>query len=130
MPADNVILGNYIGTDVTGKKALPNATDGVMDIGYPSEDTIGGTVAGAGNIIAFNGGAAVNAEDAFIQQNSIFANGSGINSAYRRPCSRRPVPAPALAARRYRGLAMRGPRSSFSPTPRGTHLVKARRTFI
>ena len=32
VPADNVILGNYIGTDVTGKKALPNATDGVMDI--------------------------------------------------------------------------------------------------
>ena len=88
MPADNVILGNYIGTDVTGKKALPNATDGVMDIGYPSEDTIGGTVAGTGNIIAFNGGAAVNAEDAFIQQNSIFANGSGINSAYEAPDAR------------------------------------------
>ena len=41
---NNLIVGNFIGTDVTGKNALPNTSDGVRDVG--SNDTIGGTVAG------------------------------------------------------------------------------------
>lgn len=48
----NVIEGNYIGTDLTGQKGLPNGGEGVN---VASDGlTIGGTAAGAGNIIAAN----------------------------------------------------------------------------
>ncbi|MGO8747426.1 MAG: beta strand repeat-containing protein [Thermoguttaceae bacterium] len=49
----NVIEGNYIGTDVTGTIAVPNRGDGVGLNGTP-QTTIGGTVAGAGNVISGN----------------------------------------------------------------------------
>ena len=51
---NNVVEGNLIGTDATGMFALGNLADGViLDIG-PSHTTIGGTVAGAGNVISGN----------------------------------------------------------------------------
>jgi parallel beta-helix repeat protein len=54
----NTVQGNYIGTDVTGAVALGNAGHGVIINDAPG-NTIGGTAAGAGNTIAFNGGAGV-----------------------------------------------------------------------
>ncbi len=52
---DNVsgtqVLGNYIGTDQTGKNALANSV-GVQDFGH--NNTIGGSVKGAGNVISGN----------------------------------------------------------------------------
>ena len=57
----NVVAGNYIGTDVTGLRALGNgsgtssAGDGVDLIGINSiNNTIGGSVAAAGNLISGN----------------------------------------------------------------------------
>ena len=50
----NVVQGNSIGTDVTGTVGLPNGNDGVFIFGGSSNNSIGGTVAGAGNRIAFN----------------------------------------------------------------------------
>ena len=50
----NTIQGNYIGTDVTGTAALGNASYGVFIYAAPSNNTIGGTAAGAGNIISGN----------------------------------------------------------------------------
>ncbi len=49
----NTIQGNYIGTDVTGTTAVPNFY-GVMVIQGPSNNMVGGTVAGAGNLISGN----------------------------------------------------------------------------
>ncbi len=49
---DNLIEGNLIGTDAAGTVALAYATDGI-DIS--SDDTVGGTAAGAGNVISGNG---------------------------------------------------------------------------
>jgi hypothetical protein len=50
----NVIQGNFIGTDATGAAALANGLSGV-DIGFGSSDNaVGGTASGAGNVIAFN----------------------------------------------------------------------------
>jgi hypothetical protein len=46
------IQGNFIGTDVTGTKALGNSTDGIL---APPFSIIGGTIAGAGNVISTNG---------------------------------------------------------------------------
>ena len=46
----NHIEGNYIGTDVTGTLALGNQYNGIA-IESSSSNTIGGTSAGAGNVI-------------------------------------------------------------------------------
>ena len=51
--ADNVIAGNYIGTDITGTVAIPNR-DGVELLAGSTANTVGGTSAGAGNLIAGN----------------------------------------------------------------------------
>ncbi len=50
---DNLVVGNSIGTDVTGTIALGNGGDGVY-IDQSLGDTIGGTATGAGNLISAN----------------------------------------------------------------------------
>jgi hypothetical protein len=50
---NNVIAGNYIGTDQTGKVAIPNRTNGVTLYGVAG-NMIGGTSDGAGNVISGN----------------------------------------------------------------------------
>jgi parallel beta-helix repeat protein len=54
----NRVIGNFIGTDTSGTGAVPNAAAGVL-IDVASSNTIGGTGAGEGNLIAFNGGPGV-----------------------------------------------------------------------
>ena len=53
-----VILGNFIGTDATGTHALGNAADGVL-LDTAASNMIGGTAAGARNIISGNSVAGV-----------------------------------------------------------------------
>ncbi len=59
----NLIAGNYIGTDATGKLALGNTGDGVQLNGAAS-NTVGGTTPGALNVIAANGGNGVLVQNA------------------------------------------------------------------
>ena len=54
----NTIQGNLIGTNAAGTAAIANVSDGVR-IGIGSDNTIGGTTAGAGNIISGNGGSGI-----------------------------------------------------------------------
>jgi hypothetical protein len=49
----NVIQGNLIGTDVSGRNPLGNGGDGILLEGS-SQNTIGGTQNGAGNVISAN----------------------------------------------------------------------------
>jgi hypothetical protein len=50
------ILGNYIGTDHTGMVAIPNSDAGILLVASTkSSFTIGGTAAGAGNVVSGNG---------------------------------------------------------------------------
>ena len=79
------VLGNRIGTTVSGKGALGNATEGVFIVGGASDNLIGdGTTAGA-NTIAFNGRDGVSVFDSTstgneVSRNSIFSNaGLGID---------------------------------------------------
>jgi hypothetical protein len=86
----NLVQGNYIGTDVTGNLAVDahgfpfgNGNNGV-EISGPANNLVGGTVAGAANVIANNGvfsgtgvGVLVNGSTATgngIRQNSIYQN--------------------------------------------------------
>ena len=50
---NNVVQGNFIGTDLTGTIALGNSGNDVVTLDSP-DNTIGGTTAGAGNLIAGN----------------------------------------------------------------------------
>ena len=49
----NRVIGNYIGTDVTGAADLGNTSDGVI-ISQAPNNIIGGTTAGERNLISGN----------------------------------------------------------------------------
>lgn len=75
----NVIKGNLIGTDVTGTAPLRNLDNGISAGG--SSTAIGGTAAGDGNVIAFNGQSGIwtngaNSIQISIRGNSIHSNGT------------------------------------------------------
>ena len=55
----DTVQGNYIGVGVDGNAALSNGADGI-EIVDAILSYIGGTVAGAGNVIAYNGARGVN----------------------------------------------------------------------
>jgi hypothetical protein len=55
----NKVQGNYIGTDATGKKDLGNRGRGVDITHSPSGNLIGGTTAGARNVISGNDGGGI-----------------------------------------------------------------------
>lgn len=73
----NVITGNFIGTNASGLTSLANGVHGIsIDLGA-NNNTIGGVVSGAGNIIAFNAGDGVAVETSSANSvlgNSIFSN--------------------------------------------------------
>jgi uncharacterized repeat protein (TIGR01451 family)/CSLREA domain-containing protein len=79
----SIVQGNKIGTDVTGTQPLGNGKNGIT-VGFTSNSTnaIGGTVGGAGNIIAFNGlnGIGLISGQTSVLGNSIFSNNQlGLN---------------------------------------------------
>ena len=55
--SSTIIQGNFIGTDVTGTVNLGNPRSGIYV--WTTNVIVGGTGAGEGNVIAFNGGAGV-----------------------------------------------------------------------
>ena len=77
----NVAQGNFIGTDVTGTLNLGNANNGVL-ISAPG-NIIGGTAAGARNLISGNGQSGVYINDAFASNNWVCGNyiGTKLNGA-------------------------------------------------
>jgi hypothetical protein len=50
----NVVKGNFIGTDVNGTATLENSSRGILIDSGAQSNTIGGTAAGAGNVISGN----------------------------------------------------------------------------
>ena len=55
----NIVQGNYIGTDITGTQNLGNSIDGIQ-VFQSQDNTIGGRIPGARNIISGNNGSGVN----------------------------------------------------------------------
>jgi hypothetical protein len=85
-----MILGNRIGTDVTGTSAIGNGQCGIFVApGLAGAGIhIGGTGAGQGNIIAFNATQGVvisNGTGTLVEHNSIFSNG-GLGISYTSRC--------------------------------------------
>ena len=69
---DVLVVGNRIGTNAAGTAAVPNATDG-LDIGS-ANDTIGGTVVGASNVISGNGNDGINLGSNYATENVVEGN--------------------------------------------------------
>ncbi len=75
----NTVLGNYIGLNKNGDAAVPNANDGIA-ITSPN-NTIGGTSAGARNVISGNALAGVLISGNLATGNSVLGNYIGTNAA-------------------------------------------------
>ena len=78
---NNIVQGNYIGLDVTGTADLGNASQGVAILLGASNNTIGGTAAGARNVISGNNGEGVRLIDAGTSGNVVVGNLIGTNAA-------------------------------------------------
>ncbi len=77
---NNSIQGNYVGLNAAGTAAIPNADEGV-DLSDSPGNTIGGTAAGAGNIISGNGGAGVLFFGSLSTGNNVLGNRIGTNAS-------------------------------------------------
>jgi trimeric autotransporter adhesin len=77
----NTVIGNYIGTNAAGTGAIANSTDGIAIRANADGNTIGGTTAGAGNVVSGNGlqGIAIflGADNTVVQGNLVGTNASG-----------------------------------------------------
>ena len=76
----NSLLGNTIGTDVTGEVAIPNALGIFIGFGA-SHNAIGGVDPGGGNLISGNGHAGVFIQDEASVGNRILGNHIGTNGS-------------------------------------------------
>ena len=75
-----VVEGNYIGTDVTGNTALANVGDGVAIDSGATNNTIGGTAAGADNLISGNTQSGVLIHGSGTMGNTVAGNWIGLNA--------------------------------------------------
>ncbi len=71
---DNVVSGNYIGTDVGGTQDLGNSFDGVLIAEGAQDNTIGGQTAGERNVIAGNEWSGVQINGAGTDWNTVSGN--------------------------------------------------------
>jgi hypothetical protein len=82
----NLIEGNFIGTNAAGTGPLGNSGDGVTIYLGALANTVGGTVAGSGNRIAYNQSNGVRVDGSGthgerIERNSIYANATKVGIA-------------------------------------------------
>ncbi|MEN3332392.1 MAG: hypothetical protein V7641_1757 [Blastocatellia bacterium] len=79
--SNNIVQGNYIGSDVTGTLDLGNGNDGVR-MTNASNNTIGGSSAEARNIISGNGSAGVANSGAGVAMDFIATTGNVVQGNY------------------------------------------------
>jgi len=78
----NLVQDNKIGTNFDGTTAIPNGLDGIFISDAPN-NTIGGTAAGAGNLISGNGSVGIQLFGPLTRGNVVQGNALGLNSAGR-----------------------------------------------
>ena len=76
---NNFVQGNYIGLNAAGNAPLPNAWAGLAIFGGAQSNVIGGTVAGARNVISGNANQGVSVADANTRGNRFEGNYIGLN---------------------------------------------------
>lgn len=81
--SQNLLEGNFIGTDVTGTAALPNSTHGVVLDSLAHDNFIGSTTAGGRNVISGNAQDGVRVQASGTTENIIEGNliGTAVNGA-------------------------------------------------
>ena len=75
----NVVAGNFIGTDVSGSLAVPNGGNGVQIQNGATDNSGGGSVAGARNIVSGNAYSGIVASNPGTSGNVIEGNFAGVN---------------------------------------------------
>lgn len=76
----NTVAGNYIGVNAAGTAAVPNAQAGLLIYNGATFNVIGGTTAGAGNVISGNGYEGLGIADVGTSGNSVQGNLIGLNA--------------------------------------------------
>jgi hypothetical protein len=75
----NSLVGNFVGTDLTGEVAIPNAGDGIL-LGFgASSNIVGGSASGAGNLISGNGAMGIRIQNDNTLDNRVEGNRIGTN---------------------------------------------------
>jgi hypothetical protein len=77
----SAVLGNYIGTNISGTAALGNASDGVVLMDGAMNNTIGGDTPGTRNVISGNGDAGVQIQDPDTSGNQVIGNYIGTDAS-------------------------------------------------
>ena len=77
----NQILGNYVGTDVSGMSSLGNDGIGISLNSGANTNTIGGDLGTAGNLVAGNGWVGISLYGAATNGNTVQGNLVGLNAA-------------------------------------------------
>jgi hypothetical protein len=77
---ENLIIGNFIGTDATGTVSLGNDTEGVNIWSGAQYNTVGGAEPGAGNVISGNGWSGIGIGTSETDYNEVYGNYIGVNS--------------------------------------------------
>jgi parallel beta-helix repeat protein len=79
--SNNLVEGNYIGTNAAGTAALGNGVNGVEIMNGASSNTIGGVTSSARNVISGNGGTGVVLTNYGTSYNLVEGNYIGTNAA-------------------------------------------------
>jgi len=77
----NTLVGNYIGLAMDGFTSLPNQNDGITIWGGAYGNNIGGTTAGARNVISGNYGYGITIDDSGTNNNVISGNYIGLDAS-------------------------------------------------
>ncbi len=77
----NAILGNYIGTDVSGRNAIPNGFSGLILDDNSRSNVVGGPIASARNLVSGNINAGIWVTGPGTSGNTVQGNWAGLNAA-------------------------------------------------
>jgi len=77
----NQVLGNYIGTDVSGTTALGNYQSGIVISFGASNNIVGGTLPGTGNLISGNDYAGIHIQNSGTTGNQVLGNFIGTDAS-------------------------------------------------
>jgi hypothetical protein len=80
----NVVAGNWIGADLSGERGIGNAYDGIFVFDAP-DNVIGGSQAGAGNVVAANDGSGLQLYGAGSSGNLVLGNKIGVDASGMNP---------------------------------------------